>query len=389
MATSVTQSLFGMTPQAIQAQRAAQLDERALAFGQMKPMEAARAATFRAGSLFGDAAAGAMGFEDPEIAQAKQVQGLLSNANMNDPEGLMSLSQRLQSINPAAAQELAQRAMNMRKTQVETQRIEAGMQSDQAKLLQDQQSYQMRFEGLKSRHPNMTDEVARGLANDPAAFREAMKADRAIQETAEGVFIVDKNNPSDKVRIGAPVDRRSTTNVNVSNVTRQAGAVTGLVKDYDSLTKLERETLQTVTQAKSLINEAATANNSVAWESARTQIAKAVGEGRLSNEDIRRTGTDPRLVQGALDWVNKKIEGVPNQDIQRQLFAVATLLERSAVDKINSTAERTRAVGRLEGIPDASMDVLFPTIQQNNSPRRQPTGGAQTSRGTKYQIIEE
>jgi hypothetical protein len=179
MATSVTQSLFGMTPQAIQAQRAAQLDERALAFGQMNPMQAARAATFRAGSLFGDAAAGAMGFEDPEIAQAKQVQGLLSNANMNDPEGLMSLSQRLQSINPAVAQELAQRAMNMRKTQVETQRIEANMQGDQAKLLQDQQSYQMRYEAVKSRFPNLPEAEVRAVANNEATFREVFKDQQA------------------------------------------------------------------------------------------------------------------------------------------------------------------------------------------------------------------
>jgi hypothetical protein len=77
------------------------------------------------GSMLGNVVGRAFGGRSPEEARMEQMQGLLSNANMNDPEGLMSLSQRLQSINPAAAQELAQRAMNMRKTQVETQAAEA------------------------------------------------------------------------------------------------------------------------------------------------------------------------------------------------------------------------------------------------------------------------
>jgi hypothetical protein len=305
----------------------------------------------------------------------EQMQGLLSNANTNDPEGLMSLSQRLQSINPVVAQELAQRAMNMRKTQVETQRIEAGMQSDQAKLLQDQQSYQMRFEGLKSRYPEMGDEEARALAQDPASFREIMKTPKVetqVVETAQGQILINKQTGQPIANIGRSPDRRQST----TNVFKTPADTVGLMKSYEDLTKTERATLQTVTQAKSLINEAATANNSVAWESARTQVAKAVGEGRLSNEDIRRTGTDPRLVQGALDWVNKKIEGVPNQDIQRQLFAVATLLERASIDKINQSSERVRASARAAGVPDTEMDTIFPKINVDRSPRRQPAGGA-------------
>jgi hypothetical protein len=119
MATSVTQSLFGMTPQAIQAQRAAELNQQAMQFAQLTPMQQAQMGMFRAGSQLGTGVAGAMGYEDPEIAQAREVQGMLSGANMNDPDSLMEIAQRIQSVNPAAAQELAQRAMTMRKTQAE------------------------------------------------------------------------------------------------------------------------------------------------------------------------------------------------------------------------------------------------------------------------------
>jgi hypothetical protein len=215
MATSVTQSLFGMTPQAIQAQRAAELEKQAMSFARLSPMESARQGLFYGVNQLGNALGQAMGYEDPEIAQAKQVQGLLGGADMNDPDALMQVAQRIQSINPAAAQELAQRALNMRKTKAEIEAKETEIQGKQAKLLQDQQSYQMRYEGLKAKDPNMSDALARSLADDPAAFREVMKSDKVVQETAEGVFIVDKNNPDNKVRIGSPVDRRNIQNVNV------------------------------------------------------------------------------------------------------------------------------------------------------------------------------
>jgi hypothetical protein len=83
------------------------------------------------GSMLGNVVGRAFGGRSPEEARMEQMQGLLSNANMNDPEGLMSLSQRLQSINPAVAQELAQRAMNMRKTQVEIEAQQADMLNKQ------------------------------------------------------------------------------------------------------------------------------------------------------------------------------------------------------------------------------------------------------------------
>jgi hypothetical protein len=94
---------------------------------------------FRAGSQLGTGLAGAMGYEDPEIAQAREVQGMLGGANMNDPDSLMEVAQRIQSVNPAAAQELAQRAMTMRKTAAEAQRIEADAASKQTATRREEQ----------------------------------------------------------------------------------------------------------------------------------------------------------------------------------------------------------------------------------------------------------
>jgi len=313
-----------------------------------------------AGTMLGNVVGRAFGGRSPEEARLEQMQGMLGGADMNDPDSLMEVAQRIQSVNPAAAQELAQRAMTMRKTQVE-------MRAKEAKLLQEQQGYQMRYEGLKSRHPEMADEVARSLADDPAAFREAMKSDKVVKETAEGVFVVDKKNPENKVRIGDPVDRRSVTNVNVD--ARTATGVAKLVNDFESGVKNNREALENARTAQNLINEAIASGNSQSWEQARTLVAKATGKGRLSNEDIRRTGVDPRLVQGIADWVNKKTVGVPNEDIQRQLFTVAKVLERDAAQEINRVAERMRAVGEAENLDPTKLNVYFPGVEGTETPQ--------------------
>jgi hypothetical protein len=169
----------------------------------------------------------------------------------------------------------------------------------------------------------------------------------------------------------------------LNTVLKPAGQVVGLVRDYEEITKGPRETLRTAQSAMSLINEAASTNNSQTWEAARTQVAKAVGEGKLSNEDIRRTGVDPRLVQGALDWINKKISGVPNQDIMKQLYVVGKVLERNSTEAINKSTERVRRVGKLSGdMSDSDLEVLFPGV---------PTGKKvnKTKSGTAYEILGE
>ena len=118
--------------------------------------------------------------------------------------------------------------------------------------------------------------------------------------------------------------------------------------------------------AKRLINETAKTNNSQAWEAARTTVAKAVGENKLSNEDIRRTGVDPRLVQGALDWVNKKIEGVPSQDIQKQLFVLASVLEKTAQGRYDAQVLRFRKSAEAAGFK-GDVKTYFPLYNERGA----------------------
>ena len=165
---NVTQSLFGFTPQDIQAQRDAELDRRTAAFAQLTPMQQAQASFFRAGSMFGDAAAGALGYEDPEMAQARARQGLLGGLDMNDPESLLKAAQSVQATDPQAALALVNQANTLKGTQ-------AGIAKTQSEMEMKQVAYQNRFRALKSQFPEMEDAVAQGLALDEVAFREFFK----------------------------------------------------------------------------------------------------------------------------------------------------------------------------------------------------------------------
>ena len=123
MATSVTQSLFGMTPQGIEARRAAELEAQALQFAQLSPMQQAQAGLFRAGSQLGSGLAGLMGYEDPEIAQARQVQGLLGGVDMGDPAALREAARN--TTDPRVKTALVDRALELEKAQADIGRLNA------------------------------------------------------------------------------------------------------------------------------------------------------------------------------------------------------------------------------------------------------------------------
>jgi hypothetical protein len=232
MATSVTQSLFGMNPQAIQAQRAADLDAQALRFAQLSPMQQAQMGLFRAGSQLGTGIAGLMGFEDPEIAQARQVQGLLGGADMNDPDALMQVAQRLQSINPAAAQELAQRAMAMQRTQAETQRIETDVAAKQTAA---QREEQLRTE-LANLPPEATDQeveaVVRKFGNPDQLFKtierrqtaEANRQARAELEREKAAERAIRAQEAAVLRQLALQQRQATTDLQRERIQQQIDA---------------------------------------------------------------------------------------------------------------------------------------------------------------------
>jgi len=91
----VINSLFGMTPESLMAQREAALAQEATRYAQLTPMQAARAGFYTAGNRVGGAVGGLLGAQDPEMAKAAALQGILKQADTTTPEGLATLAQTL------------------------------------------------------------------------------------------------------------------------------------------------------------------------------------------------------------------------------------------------------------------------------------------------------
>jgi hypothetical protein len=342
-------------------------NRQAMDFARLDPFEAARYGLFRGASQLGDAAAGAMGYEDPEIARAKARQGMLSGLNMNDPESLLAKAQSLQTTDPMAAQALVAQATDLQTKQVAQQKSMVETQAKQAEIAAKEREAAATRERLSSlanivqQKTGLSPEESLALAQDPAAVRELMKDDTSFEVANGRLLLVSKKTGETIKDMGVAQDR--STRVNVSPTIKMGGDAVGLMQGIANLTKPEQEMLKSAETSKTLINEAAASNNSQTWEAARTQIAKAVGEGKLSNEDIRRTGVDPRLVQGALDWVNKKTVGVPNKDIMKQLYVVADLLEKQATSRINNTMKQARTLATDQsGVSPAAAETIFPMV---------------------------
>ena len=121
---NVTQSLFGFSPQDIEAQREAEMQKQALQFARLSPMESARVGLFQGVNQLGNAIGGALGYEDPEMAQARARQGLLGGMDINDPKALRDAAKSTN--DPQVQLFLADRALEIEKAIAEANRKKQG-----------------------------------------------------------------------------------------------------------------------------------------------------------------------------------------------------------------------------------------------------------------------
>jgi hypothetical protein len=199
--------LFGVTPEALQMQREKQSQQEALNFAQLQdPFARANYQIYQGASGLGRQISGLLGAQDPEMAKAAALQGILKQADTTSPEGLATLARTLagQGFGQQALQ-VSQQAQGMMKTQSEiskNMREKAG--ADPVQQLLRTGKYTIPSLGNYEQSGNIADLVPID-PNDPTQ----------ITETAEGVVLVNKKTGEVVKRIGAPVERGTRTTVNV------------------------------------------------------------------------------------------------------------------------------------------------------------------------------
>ena len=135
---------------------------------------------------------------------------------------------------------------------------------------------------------------------------------------------------------------------------------------FDKAIKDNTVSFQAAQSAKKLLREAKASNNPDAWEAARTTVARAVGKSKLSNEDIKRLGGSPEIVQAVKDITSKAFTGTPTIDTKNKLYAVASIIERFEAEQINKQADRFTAAAAEAGF-SKDPGVYFPKAKADGS----------------------
>ncbi len=84
----VVNSLFGITPESLMAERENALQAQAMQYAKMDPFQRATAAIYSGANRLGGAVGGLLGAQDPEMMRLQQRQGMLQNLDLTSPESL-------------------------------------------------------------------------------------------------------------------------------------------------------------------------------------------------------------------------------------------------------------------------------------------------------------
>lgn len=381
----VMNSLFGMTPESLMAQRDQALQTQAQQYAQLDPFQRATAGIYAGANRLGGAIGGMLGAQDPEMMRMQQRQSMLQGLDLSNPESLkQGIQQAMQNKDYQLVSELTNRyqqsAAAALDARVKESVITKNTAEQRAAATPADIAKAQRVAAIKAAIPAYKaagdDQTVKLLEDELTALLPAAKApdfgDK--REAIAGELFENKTfaqlTPAEKARVNKRVQdeaKETTPKYSATTELKMPTDIVGAVSAADKATEKEVAMLDSAKLAKQLINQTAKSNNSQTWEAARTTIAKAVGESKLSNEDIRRTGVDPRLVEGALDWVNKKIEGVPNADIQKQLYVLGSVLENSASSRYDAKISRFRGAAEAAKFP-GKPSTYFPTAAERSAP---------------------
>jgi hypothetical protein len=92
--TQIVESLFGVSPERYQQQKDAALQQEALAFAQLDPMQRATAGIYAGARQLGSGIGRMLGGEDPGMRRVTEQDQIIRSINLNDPETFGPAAQR-------------------------------------------------------------------------------------------------------------------------------------------------------------------------------------------------------------------------------------------------------------------------------------------------------
>lgn len=119
----VMNSLFGITPESLMAERENALQQQAMQYAKMDPFQRATAGIYAGANKLGGAIGGLLGAQDPEMMRLTQRQSLLQQAQPQDAAGWKGLATQLwQSGDARGAQEALAKSQTLEAAALEAEK---------------------------------------------------------------------------------------------------------------------------------------------------------------------------------------------------------------------------------------------------------------------------
>lgn len=199
----VINSLFGITPESLMAERENALQAQAIQYAKMDPFQRATAGIYMGANKLGGAVGGLLGAQDPELAKATALQSIMKQADTTTPEGLAKLAQTL------GSQGFGQQAMTVmdQARQAQLRAAQTGKAvAEQKKIeLTTAQEEKLRSE-LTALGPDATEEqylqVVRKYG-DPDKIMQSIQTTQARKDAADAKIEAAKVAAQNKLDVAA------------------------------------------------------------------------------------------------------------------------------------------------------------------------------------------
>ena len=355
MAT-VAESLFGVTPESLQRQRQQQLRQEAMDFASISdPFQQANFAIYQGAGGLARGIGGLLGAQDPEMMRVTQRQSLLQGVDITDPAALREAASRfLQSGDSAAAQGLAQRALDIETKKAAIGRDVAAAAASTAtaaagRLTTEQRNAAGLADTVAERNtPEWTaaynTQLTR-LTTDPTKTQSfGAEAERVSQELYKKPF--SQLTQPEMAAVNKRVDESKSLSAPKIIMPGQQVPQKDWLQFVDYLDKnpLFKQSSSIISAAPAALETIKmSTSNDIAAVAIGPQLARMAGEtGALSAQDVNRWakagGLDDRLIGSAVSFFTGRLTQAKKAEAEKYVSAVfrGALLEQKRLLESNA-----------------------------------------------------
>jgi hypothetical protein len=356
MATDIVQGLFGLTPEAYQAEQNRQAQAEALRFAQLDPFQQANYGLYMGGRQLGGVVGQALGAQDPQLQMISKTQSLLRGINPSDEASIEAGIQEAAQFNPQLAFSLKDTLQNLRlnKSKIEA---EAALTEQRLRERQGADPVQQIIRTGKFTTPSIEKYSQTGKISDLDFIDPEDKT--ALSETKEGIYLINKKTGDKIARIGSSPERGTSVNVGVSTLDKEGN----LRKDFGAETKPVSQAITTANRIEKLLNM-----GSLGEVIAQKQFAKLAGDNNISNRDVDSLSNFGDLGQRLAGTISRFFEGTYSESQRQEALKLVKELKTSGASQYNQIQQQYINRAKAENIPDKTISFIAPDLPSEVRP---------------------